>query len=321
AGLSGLETQLAAAVPDAGQAAQLTELKAGGKKLASGTDKLADGMPALVKGIAATADGADQLADGTDQLSAGLITAAAGSAKLADGTREMADGLADGKDKLPSYSKSDREALSTVVASPVSTADLAGLANANLGWISLVLVLALWLGALATFAVVKAVGAGLLNSSESTAVLIGRALLPGVIVVGAQALVVAALAQLALDMSPQKWLAVTGVLLLSGLMFVVVNHALVAWLGGFGRLISIVFAVLTTADALTSAAPGLFAALRPISPLTPALDAIRAIVTESGGASIAVLLVVGWLIVGLAASSIAIARQRTTSLAAVLAAG
>ena len=32
--------------------------------------------------------------------------------------RKMADGIAKGEDKLPSYSKSDRENLSTVVAAP-----------------------------------------------------------------------------------------------------------------------------------------------------------------------------------------------------------
>ena len=42
-----------------------------------------------------------------------------------------------------------------------------------MGWISLVLILSLWLGALAIYAVVKAIGAGLLTSSEPTAVLIG----------------------------------------------------------------------------------------------------------------------------------------------------
>ena len=256
-----------------------------------------------------------------DQLGAGLITAADGGDKLADGMKKMADGIVEGKDKLPSYSESDRENLSTVVASPVQTDDLAGLANANVGWISLVLVLALWLGALAMYAVTKAIGAGLLSSSEPTAVLIGRSLLPGAVVVGIQALVVAGLAQFGLDVSPQKWLAITGVLLLAGFTFVVLNHALVAWFGGIGRLVSIAFAVLTTADALTSAAPGLFEALRPFSPLTPALDAIRAIVTESSGATIAVLLLVGWLLLGLAASSVAIARRRTTSLTAVIAAG
>ena len=309
----------------AGGADQLAEgmpaLVDGIGKLADGADELADGMPALVDGIGQSADGAVQLADGVDQLGAGLITAADGGDKLADGMKKMADGIVEGKDKLPSYSESDRENLSTVVASPVQTDDLAGLANANVGWISLVLVLALWLGALAMYAVTKAIGAGLLSSSEPTAVLIGRSLLPGAVVVGIQALVVAGLAQFGLDVSPQKWLAITGVLLLAGFTFVVLNHALVAWFGGIGRLVSIGFAVLTTADALTSAAPGLFEALRPFSPLTPALDAIRAIVTESSGATIAVLLLVGWLLLGLAASSVAIARRRTTSLTAVIAAG
>lgn len=318
-GVTQFQQGLEAAASDPDTAAQLAQLTKGGTKLAKGTGDLADQMPKLVSGIAQSADGADQLATGVEQLGAGLVDAHAGSTQLADGLREMADGIADGKDKLPHYSASDRENLSTVVASPIDTGALSGLADPNVGWISLVLVLALWLGALATYAMVKAVGAGLLNSAEPTALLIGRALLPGLVVVGAQAVLVAALARFGLDMSPQEWLAVTGVLLLAGATFVVVNHALVAWLGGLGRLLSVLFAVLTTASALTAAAPAVFAALRPFSPLTPALDAVRAILTGSAGVSISTLTLVGWLLIALTASAVAIARRRTTTLAAVLA--
>ncbi|MFT4108235.1 YhgE/Pip domain-containing protein [Propionicimonas sp.] len=321
AGLTQFREGLESAANDKDTAAQLAQLKAGGRKLVSGTDELADQMPALVKGISQSADGASQLADGIDSLGAGLISASDGGQKLADGMREMADGIADGKDQLPSYSKSDRESLSTVVASPIDTSALSGLANANVGWVSLLLVLALWLGALATYSVVKAVGTGLLNSAESTAVLIARALVPGLVIVGVQAVVVAALAQFGLDLSPQKWLAVTGVLLLAGATFVVVNHALVAWLNGVGRLISILFAVLTSASALIGAAPEAFAVLRGFSPLSPALDSIRAIVTESSGATTSAFVLVGWLLLGFTASAVAVARRRTTTLAAVLAAG
>ena len=321
-GLSQISSQLSGSIPDVDSTTkQLKQLIAGGKKLASGTRDLADGLPALVDGIAQSADGASQLATGTDKLSAGLISASSGGTKLADGMQTMADGIADGKDQLPSYSKSDRENLSTVVAAPIDTSTLSGLANPDVGWISLVLVLALWLGALATYAVVKAIGAGLLNSAEPTAVLIGRSLLPGLVVVGVQALVVAGLAQFGLDLSWQKWLAVTGVLLLAGATFVVINHALAAWLGGLGRLVSVLFAVLTTASALVGAAPSVFAALRPFSPLTPALDAIRAVITESSGAAASTLTMVGWLLIALIASAVAVARRRTTTLAAVLAAG
>ena len=297
-GVGQLSSALTKASRDKKAAAQLKKLKSGGQQLASG---------------------AAQLATGVDGLGAGLIDAHTGSTKLADGMRKFADGIAEGKDKLPSYSTSDRENLATVVAAPIDTAGLRGLANPDVGWISLVLILALWLGALAIYAVVKAIGAGLLSSSDPTALLIGRSLLPGAVVITAQALLVAGLGQFGLELSAQKWFAVAGVLVLAGLTFVVINHALVAWFGGIGRAVSVFFAVLTAASALVGSAPGLFAALRPFSPLTPALDAVRAIVTESSGAVTSTLTLVGWLLMALLASSVAVARRRTTSLSAVLA--
>jgi putative membrane protein len=299
-GVGQLSSALTKASNDKKAAAQLKKLKSGGKQLATG---------------------AAQLATGIDKFGAGLIDAHAGSTKLADGMRKMADGIAEGKDKIPSFSSSDRENLSTVVAAPIDTSDLNGLANPDLGWISLVLILSLWLGALAIYAVVKAIGAGLLSSSEPTALLIGRSLLPGAVVIAVQAVLVAGLGQFGLDLSLQKWFAVAGVLVIAGLTFVVINHALVAWLGGVGRVVSVAFAVLTAAAALVGSAPGVFAALRPFSPLTPALDAVRAIVTESSGAVTSTLTLVGWLLMGVLASSIAVARRRTTTLSAVLAAG
>ena len=320
-GLTQFRQGLEAAATDKDTIAQLKQLTAGGKQLADGTDKLADGIPALTDGISKLADGSAQLATGIDTFGAGLIDAHTGSTKLADGMRTMADGIAEGKDKIPSFSSSDRENLSTVVAAPIDTSDLNGLANPDLGWISLILVLSLWLGALAFYAVVKAVGAGLLSSSEPTALLIARSLLPGAVVIAVQAVLVAGLGQFGLDLSLQKWFAVAGVLVIAGLTFVVINHALVAWLDGIGRVVSVVFAVLTAAAALVGSAPGLFAALRPFSPLTPALDAVRAIVTESSGAVTSTLTLVGWLLMGVLASSIAVARRRTTTLSAVLAAG
>lgn len=313
-------TAAAAGAPDVDATTkQLTQLIAGGTQLAGGTDKLADGLPALVGGISKAADGSSQLADGVGQLSSGLTKAADGGTEFTDGLWKLASGIGEGKDKVPSYTSSERTDLAAVVAQPVATEGLDSLANTNIGWISLLLVLALWIGALATYAVVKAIGRGLLSSPEPTWLLIGRALLPGVLVVGVQALVLAGLAQPGLDLSWQKWLEVTGVLLIAALAFVMINHALVAWLGGVGRLISIGFAVVTTAISLAPASDGVLSGLRIFSPLTPALDAVRAVVTESGAATASALTMVGWLIIALAASAIAIARRRTTSLAEVVA--
>lgn len=319
-GLGTVSDQLQANLPDvATTTAQLKQLKAGGNQLDDGIGQLADGLPALVDGIAQSADGASQLATGTTAMSTGLVSAAQGAGKLSSGMADFASGIAKGQDKIPSYSTSDRENLATVVSAPVSTDGLTGLANPNLGWVSLLLILALWLGALATYTVVKAVARGLLGSAEATPKLIAEALLPGIAVVSVQAVLLGGLAAWAWDLNWQKTLTVTLVLLIAAVTFAVINHALVTWAGGFGRLISVAFAVVTSAATLAPAAPGALIALRAFSPLTPALDAVRAVVTESDGAASSTFVVIGWLLIGLLASAVGIARQRTTTLAAVVA--
>ncbi len=319
-GLNTLDDQLQKSLPDVPKTtAQLNQLKSGGTELATGVSQLAAGIPALTDGIARSADGATQLATGVTSLSVGLASAAQGSTKLSAGMSEFADGLASGKDKIPSYTTQDRENLASVVASPVSTDGLTGLASPNLGWVSLLLILALWLGALAIYTVVSAVGRGLLGSAGTTPKLVAEALLPGIALVTIQAVILGGLAGWAWDLNWQKTLQVSGVLLIAGVAFAVINHALITWAGGFGRLVSVVFAVITTAATLAPAAPGVLEALRPFSPLTPALDALRAVVTDSAGAGSSTFVVIGWLLIGLLASAAGIARRRTTTLAAVVA--
>lgn len=324
-GLSSLHDQVAAA-GGSDPSAQLGQLKIAGRQLvggtaqlADGTDKLADGIPALVDGIGQTASGASQLADGVGSLSDGLGDAASGSRDLADGARKLADGIAEGKDKLPSYPDADRKNLADVVAAPIATENLEGTAGTGIGWATLLMVLALWAGALATFVVVRAVGSRLLGSARSSAYLVTEALLPGVIVVGIQAVVVTVIGQIALQLPFGKLMGLLGLMLVAGLAFVAVNHALVAWWGGTGRLISLAFAVLGLATMLTSAEPAVFGVLRVFSPLTPAVDATRALLTDSTGVATNLFLLVAWLVVGLAASAIAIVRNRTTSVPALLA--
>jgi putative membrane protein len=293
-------------------------LASGTAELAKGTDQLADGMPQLADGIAQVADGASQLADGTAELADGLDEAADGASELAAGARELADGLAEGKDQLPTYSATDRENLSDVVATPVSTTNLLGTAGFGAGWVTLLMVLALWAGALATFLVFKPVSGQLLGSSRSSLRLVAQSLVPSILVVATQAVLVTAIGQFALGLSFEKVLAVGGLMLVAAVAFVVVTHALAAWFGNAGRLVALGLAILSLASALTSAAPAVFGVLRGFSPLTPALDAVRAVVTESSGVATNTFLLAGWLIAGLAASAIAIVRNRTTSFTALL---
>lgn len=290
----------------------------GASDLADGAKTLTGGLPKLADGIGKTADGASQLADGANDLANGLLKASNGGQDLADGAHKLADGLAEGKDKLPSYSESDRKTLSEVVSEPIETTNLVGTAGFGPGWVSLLLVLALWLGALATFVVVKAVSGRLLGSARPTAYLVAQAVLPGAVVVAVQTVVVTAIGQWALQLSAGTLLAVFAVLLLAGLTFVMVNHALVAWFGGIGRLVAAALAVLALASAITTAAPEVFGVVAAFSPLTPALDAVRGLIVGAPDIAPSVYILLGWLVVALAASAVAVARSRTTTFAALL---
>lgn len=317
-----------------------TQLKDGGHELASGTAQLAggvrqlsDGLPALVDGIGQVASGADQLADGLDQyipgvvqladgigqahdgsvaLASGLVAAHDGSVKLADGMDQLATGLADGAKQIPSYTDLQRENLAKVVASPISTTGLDELVTPAAAAVSLLLVLALWLGALATYALIKPVDPRNASSSSTTRHLVVRALLPGFGVAAVQAAILAALGGAFLGVSPAKGAALFAALLLAGLAFAAVNHALAAWAGVWGRLVSGVFLLITGVTALTFATPGVFDTIRGLSPLSPALDAVRAILTWQTPALMLVTLA-GWLAVGVLAGAVRILRSRTVS--------
>lgn len=321
--LGGLD-QLASGIES--QRDQMNQAVVGAQQLAKGADGLADGMPALVSGVGQAADGAGQLAtgvgqladgahklsDGTGQLADGLAKADTGGKELAKGSKQLADGLAEGATELPHYSDADRQALKTVVSSPVardSSTDIIPGAVTT----SLMVVLALWLGALAFYTVVRAVASNALSDTTPTWRVALRTLTPGLAVIAVQALLLSALTAYLLDLSAGRALGVTAVALLGGVTFLLVNHALVAWFGGVGRLVSITMVSLTAGAGIISAVPGFFDTVTPLSPLTPILHAIRAIITGSSGLSGAIGTAVLWLILAAAASFVALWRRRTVT--------
>ncbi|MDR1851919.1 MAG: YhgE/Pip domain-containing protein [Propionibacteriaceae bacterium] len=347
--------ELEAGAPNIGtQVAQLKQLQAAGPQLASGASELATGtqtlatnMSALTKGISDSASGAKQLADGGKQLSSGtkqlvdgiaqsatgskqltagikqlgegLGQAGDGADQLADGLGQMADGIDKGKDQIPSYTEADRERLSTAVSEPISTSGDDALTNANLGWGTVLFMLSLWLGAMATYSVFPAVRKTVLTSSKSTKRIVAEEMVPGLIVVAAQSVLVTVLAELALGLSAAKAAATVAVLLLAGLTFVLLNHALIAWLGRPGRFISVGVAVLSGVFSITDAVPEFFNFMRGFLPLTPAIDALRGIVTGATGVPSQIMELLAWAAVAAIASVIAVTRARSVPLSVLVA--
>ena len=285
-------------------------------QLADGTDQLATGLTTLSNGIQQTATGTSELADGTSQsatggrqLSDGLVKLADGGSQLADGADELATGLEKGAKQIPTYDKQTRTALSSVVATPV-TAERPSSLFADIANTTFLAILALWLGGLASFVVLRAIPARVLTSMKPSWRLAGEALLPAAGIAAVQAIALTAVLQILLGLSAGQVLALLPFTVLAGLTFVAVNHALVAWLGGVGRFVSIAAVVLATASAITQAVPPFLGQIVPFLPLTPALEGARAIATDSGGAGGSAGLLLAWLLAGLAAGVLAVARHR-----------
>ena len=288
------------------------KLAAGAGSLSSGVDSYASGVGQLVGGLPKYADGIHQASTGSAALTDGLAQLATGSDKLSTGLTRFADQLGKGAEKVPSYSPSARTKLATVAAQPVAQAST--LPSVPLVSTTLLLsIVALWLGALATFLVVRPVPSRVLTSSRSSLALVWATVAPGTAVAVVQALVLGALDGLVLNLTPTTGLALTAMLVLTGLAFVAVNHALAAWLGGLGRLLSLVVVTLAAAAGLISAVPSWFATVTSFTPLSPALEGVRAVdagVTNVSG-SVAWLLL--WLVVAAVASILSVVRHRQLS--------
>ena len=179
--------------------------------------------------------------------------------------------------------------------------------------LSLLLVAALWLGGLATWIARSALRPGNVTSTAGNATLLWQTIRPGLILVGAQALLLALVGMAIIKPSAGAAAGTIGVLLVASVAFVTVNHALAAWGGNVGRLVSLLFLVLTTVSALAYSSPTLFSTLKTFSPIPPSLDALRAVLTGYSPV-VPLLLLVGWTIVGLAVSGVAILRSRTVRL-------
>lgn len=332
-GASGVATGAAGlATGTSGLADGAGELAGGLDKLAGGTDRLAEGLTPLAAGIASSAAGAGELAtgasklrtgaaglatgtgtsaSGADELAAGTVKLAGAGKRLADGTQQLAAGLAKGAGAVPTYDESTRHKLSGVVAAPVQTATPTS-AFSDVATTTFLAVLALWVGALASYLVLRAISARVLASMKPSWRLALDGLLPGLVIGLVQSVALTVLLALLLDLPAGRVVPLGAFLALTAATFVALNHALVGWFGGVGRFVSVVLVVIGAAGAVTAAVPASFDALRGFLPLTPALDGLRASVTGGSGAGSAGLLV-AWLLVGLVAGVLAVARRRVVA--------
>lgn len=302
----------------------VTQLSTGATQLSDGASQLADGVGQLRGGAADLAAGVGTYVGGVGQYTGGVDSAAGGAGEFADGivqldvgTEQLAEGLgtfsselAKGADQVPTYSAEAREKLSTVVSNPVAQSDdLIG--NGRTALVALVLVAMLWVTSLATFVVARAIPSTVLSSNASNATLWIRTLVVPMLISVVLGAVFGVIGGVALDLPFTRTLGLMAFLLLLGAVFILINHALTAWLGNVGRGISLLLLALSVALGVTSATPGFIETIGAVSPVQNALLLVRTWI--AGGSGIATY-IGGMLLVAVVAmilSVFAIARRRS----------
>lgn len=284
----------------------------GTASLASGTASLASGMPALTGGIS-------DLASASSQVHLGILGIAGGATELGTGTQNLAAGLETAVAELPTYTEAQRTQLADVVANPVA---VAGGTALTFGQSStpLYVVLALWIGALATFIALGALPKRLLESTRASLLLTLQMFLVPAAIGAVQGILVAAIIAIAQGYGFGEWLSIAGISALIGVVFAATNQALIAVLGGAGRLISMSVALLVLVTGVIATVPPALVAALGFTPATSAVTSLQAVLTGSPftGLAGAIAALVIWTLGALAATMLVVTRKRRVSVRQLL---
>lgn len=293
-------------------AAGLAQLGAG---VAQGTAGVSSGTSALAAGMPALSSGISELAAGSSGIASGVSGIASGASALGDGSQKLADGLDEAVSNIPTYTEDQVSTLADLVTAPVGIKNGGGLtfgANST----PLYVVLSLWLGALAIFIVLRAIPLRVLESTRSSLSLATRAYgIPAVAAI-LQAVAVATVIAFAQGYDVAEWVSITLVSALISLAFTATNQALVAVLGGFGRLVSLAIGILILVTGVISTVPQILDSILSYTPATEAVTALQAIISEGqvSGFAGAITAMVLWTLGAIAVTAIAISRKRHVSI-------
>lgn len=282
---------------------------------ASGTQLLADGLGALVPGLQSAASGAAELADGAAQSADGAQQLATGSTSLVDGTRQLADGLDEAVASIPNPTDDEAAAQAAVIAQSAVLTTSGGLFGSSAA--PLAAGLALWIGALATFLVLRPVPRDAVGANRGALRQAWTAFLPAGIVGVVQSMLVATVLQFQLDLDAGGVALLFGACALASVAFAAVNQALIALFGGAGRFAAMLVAVLFLATGVISTAPPVLFTIANLLPVEPAASLIAGVVAGGGGAA-AIATLVAWTLLSIAATTLAITRARVVSPKAIL---
>jgi putative membrane protein len=324
-GVSQLSAALSAAVAanDTGQiqslTAQLAAVAGQGSALSA---QAASGIDGIQSGIAQSAAGAKKLAAAGPSLVSGAHALSSGAEQLSSGATTLADGLRSGAAQVPTADSAAASTSAGVASDPVgltvSTAH--GISQLAQAVATFLLPLALWIGALAVFLVMRPVTRRILASTAASSRVVGAALVRAGAITAAQALLLVVLLHTAVGIGWASLPATLAFTLLTAAAFTAFHYLLTIGLRRAGLIISLFLLALQIAAigvAPLQLLSGPFQAISPFLPLSWAVNGMQQIIT-GGSAASAIGSAVALLAFGLASVVVANLAIRRTRRAAAL---
>jgi putative membrane protein len=263
-------------------AAGAAKLRQGSSRLAGGAKKLDGGLFRLSTGARQLDHGLAGLSDGTQQLASGLST-------LENGAGQLASGLADGAQKVPGYDPDERARRSGVLGDPVelNRKSRHAAATYGVGFAPYFLGLALWVGAMITYMLLRPVTRRHLVSTAPPARVAFAGWLPAVVIGLAQAAVLFGVLRFALGLEPVHSVQTLGFMFFIAITFTAILQWLGAQLGPAGRLVALALLMLQLTSSggthPVQTTPGFFQAIHPWLPMTYVVDGLRHLI--AGGSA------------------------------------
>ena len=302
--------------------AELTRLTAQNVQLspgvAAGVARSASGASQLSSGSVSLRAGASSLSSGIGGLSAGSASAASGASQLATGAGDLASGLRSGAGELPATNAAAAAKSATIAANPVGLTITRDNKFANIGQVisTFFVPLGLWIGALATFLVLRPVTRRALASTAANGRLVASTLVRAGAITAVQALLLVALLHLGVGVPLALLPATVGFSLVLAFAFTAFHYLLTIGLGRAGLVVSLfLLAVqITSTGGLYPvqllASP--FQWISPFLPLTYGVQGMQSIIAggDAGPAVIAALTLLVFGVGSVLVAMLAIDRTR-----------
>jgi putative membrane protein len=333
AGLKEFTASMGDATGGAGQ------LAVGVTRLNDGTSTLADGLGRAADGAAALADGAVRVAGGATTLSGGAVKAGAGAraldagltqlssgadrlssglAQLSEGAGRLSTGLISGASAIPAYDAATRADHAQTMSNPVrlTTNEIRSVPNYGTGLAPYFIALALWVGALLTYYLIRPLSGRALASALPDHAVALAGYWPAALVVIVQALVLITVVWGGLGLSAANIWALYGFAVVAGLSFAAIIQWLVGAFGSVGKFLGIAFLMLQVTSAAGTfpieTAPAFFRTIHPLLPMTHVVVGLRQAISGGDLAALgqATLAVAAFGLAGFALTIFTVHRRR-----------